>query len=281
MKNKWKLYLGFILLISMLILAACGSSEEANSETNGEGSSGEAEKKLVLQVGTDAAFAPFEYMDKGEIVGFDVDLLAAVMEEAGYEYELKNVGWDPLFASLQGKDLDIGVAGITINAERKQTFDFSLPYFESTHMIVFNAGDDISSAKDLKELKIGVQNGTTGQTAAEKVVGENADNMLKYETTAVAFMALANGDVDAVVTDNVVANEYVKNNPDANVETITDKENFEAEFYGWMFPKDSKIKADLDEALTAVIENGKYQEIYKEWFGVEADTDALLEAATD
>ncbi|QDP41821.1 basic amino acid ABC transporter substrate-binding protein [Radiobacillus deserti] len=276
MKNKTKLFIGFILFACVLTLAACGTTDSKTS-----GAAGETEEKPVLKVGTDAAFAPFEYMEKGEIVGFDVDLLAAVMEEAGYEYELENVGWDPLFASLQAKDLDIGVSGITINDERKQTFDFSVPYFESTHMIVFNEGGNIQSAEDLKEITIGVQNGTTGQTAAEKIVGKNADNMLKYETTAVAFMALANGDVEAVVTDNVVANEYVKNNPDANVESITDKENFDAEYYGFMFPKDSKLKAELDKALTTIIENGTYQDIYQKWFGAEADTEALLEAAAE
>ncbi|MRH44264.1 transporter substrate-binding domain-containing protein [Aquibacillus halophilus] len=273
-KNLSYIYLS-ILLAGLLVLVACGT----NTDDGASGDDTTTDEKPVLQVGTDAAFAPFEYMETGEIVGFDVDLLAAVMEEAGYDYELENVGWDPLFASLQAEDIDLGISAITINDDRKESYDFSVPYFESTHMIVFNEGAGITSAADLEGIKIGVQNGTTGEDAAEKVVGENSSNISKYDTTALAFVAMANGDVEAVVTDNVVAAEYTKNNPDANVEAITDTESFDSEFYGLMFPKGSEYTDDLSAALTTVIENGTYEEIYQEWFGKEPDVDALLNAA--
>ncbi|WP_186578573.1 basic amino acid ABC transporter substrate-binding protein [Aquibacillus kalidii] len=280
-KNLSFLYVGF-LLIGMLFLAACGTNEtKDSSENNGsesEGNSESAEKK-VLQVGTEATFAPFEYMEKGEIVGFDADLLKAVMKEAGLDYEFKNVGWEAMLASVQGEDLDFGVAGITINDKRKESYDFSVPYFQSTHVIVFNEGENITSAADLEGIKVGVQTGTTGADAAEKVLGENNKNISKYETQALAFMALKNGDVSAVVTDNVVAAEYVKNNPDAGVEMITDEASFESEYYGFMFPKGSEYKEEISEALATVIDNGTYQEIYKEWFGNDADIDALKKAA--
>ncbi|WP_407270246.1 basic amino acid ABC transporter substrate-binding protein [Radiobacillus sp. PE A8.2] len=283
----------FMLLLGLLVLAACGTStndeENATSGDAGttdnapaEGTNDEAaEEKPVLRIGTDAAFAPFEYMETGEMVGFDVDLLAAVMEEAGYEYELEDAGWDPLFAYLQSEDLDLGVSAITITEERLESYDFSAPYFQSTHMIVFNEGGSITSANDLEGIKIGVQTGTTGEEAAEKIVGENNENISKYDTTAVAFLALANGDIEAVVTDNVVAAEYVKNNPNAGVEAITDEENFESEYYGYMFPKGSEIVDEISAALTTVIENGTYNEIYQEWFGNEAEIDKLLEAAQE
>src|SRR5690606_3350028 len=120
-------------------------------------------------VGTEATFAPFEFMEKGEVTGFDVDLLNAVAEEAGYEVKIDNTGWDAMFAGLQSKQLDIGMAGVTITDERVESYDFSDPYFESKTMIAFKEGKvDIKTAKDLKGKKLGVQNGTTGQFAAEK-----------------------------------------------------------------------------------------------------------------
>ncbi|WP_407652123.1 basic amino acid ABC transporter substrate-binding protein [Aquibacillus koreensis] len=268
-----------LIMIGLLFLAACGTADDATADSNAEGQAEENAEKPVLRVGTEATFAPFEFLEKGEIVGFDADLLDAVLTEAGYEYEYENVGWDPMMASLQNKDMDFGAAAITINDDRKQTYDFSVPYFKSTHMIVFNEGAGFTSAKDLEGIKIGVQNGTTGESAAEKVVGEKNSNILKYDSTAVAFLALKNGDVDAVVTDNVVADEYVEKNPDANVEAITDDETFSAEYYGFMFPKGSELVAEVDAALTTVIENGTYAKIYKEWFGAEPNTDVLLEAA--
>ncbi|WP_335872464.1 basic amino acid ABC transporter substrate-binding protein [Bacillus sp. 2205SS5-2] len=272
MRKSWKKrILAFMTISALALLTACGS------ETSGDGD-GDGDGKKTLKVGTDAAFAPFEYMDKGEIVGFDVDFLDAVMKEAGYEYELKNIGWDPLFAAVQaGNEVDLAVSGITINDKRKQTYDFSRPYFESTHMIMFNEGVKIESAQDLKGLKVGVQNGTTGQAAAEKILGENSSDIMKYENNVVAIMALDQGDVDAVVTDNTVVNEYVKNNPNKSFLTIEDPENFESEFYGLMFPKGSDIEEEISAAIKEVIESGKYAEIYEEWFGADPNTGILLE----
>jgi glutamine transport system substrate-binding protein len=265
-----------VLACLLAIMTACGQNE-SSSTSNAEGDS---EKKEKLIVGTDAAFAPFEYMDKGEIVGFDIDFLDAVMKEAGYEWEAKNIGWDPLFEAVrQGKEVDMAISGITINEDREKTFDFSNPYFESTHMVMFKEGTDIQTAKDIEGLTVGVQNGTTGQAAAEKIMGDKSSSIKKFENNVVAIMALKNNDVEAVVTDNTVVNEYVKNNPDDNFQTIEDPENFESEFYGLMFPKDSELKAEFDAAIKEVIESGEYAKIYEEWFGKEPNTDTLLEQA--
>lgn len=266
---------GFLAgLIMMLIISlfGCGQGEEKASNENAA-----KEEKEKIVVATEAAFAPFEYMDKGEVVGFDIDFLDAVMKEVGYEYDVKNIGWDPLFAAVQGKEVDMAVSAITINDKRKQTYDFSVPYFQSTHMILVPEGSDIQNANDLEGKVVGVQNGTTGQAAVEKIFGEENENIKKFENSVVAIMELLNGGVDAVVTDNTVVNEYLKNNPDKNLVGIEDPNNFESEFYGLMFPKGSELKEELDAAIKTVIENGTYTEIYKKWFGTEPNVDVLLE----
>ncbi|KQC46081.1 glutamine ABC transporter substrate-binding protein [Geobacillus sp. Sah69] len=252
-----------------MALAACGKSTETSSPSGAE-----KEGKQKITVGTDAAFAPFEYMQKGKIVGFDADLLDAVMKEAGLDYELKNIGWDPLFASLQSKEIDMGISGITITDERKQSYDFSAPYFEATQVILVKQGSPVKNALDLKGKTIGVQNATTGQEAAEKLFGKG-DHIKKFETSVVAIMELLNGGVDAVITDNAVANEYMKNNPDKKLQVIEDPQNFASEYYGMIFPKDSELKAKVDEALQKVIDSGKYAEIYKKWFGKEPNMEGL------
>jgi glutamine transport system substrate-binding protein len=263
LKNlKVKGLLILIVVALMIITSACGTS-------------GSGEKLLV---GTDAAYAPFEYLEEGKIVGFDIDVLEAVMKEAGYDYEVKNLGWEPLFETLRGGNADLGISAITINDERKATFDFSRPYFESANMILVPEGSDIKTAKDLVGKKVGVQNGTTGAAAVEKLLGENHPDIAKYENNVLAIMSLKSGEVDAVVADNTVVEEYVENNPDDNFIAISDTENFEAELYGLMFPQDSELREEINEALKTVIENGTYAKIYKEWFGSTPDVDVLLNA---
>lgn len=264
----------FILVISLIIFtAACGNEPSQNVNASVEG-------EKVLLVGTDAVTPPFVYLDKGEIIGFDVELIGAILDEAGYKYKVENVGWDPLFALVENGEVDIGITSITITDDRKQTYDFADPYFESKLMILAKEGTDIKNALDLKDKKVGVQNATTGQIALEKIVGENNPSILKYETLGVAFMALKNGDIEAVITDNTVANEYVKNNPNDKFVAIADDENFEPEYYGILFKKGNSLSSDINNALKTVIDNGTYSKIYEKWFGASPDIDKIKALST-
>ncbi|MFD2216681.1 MULTISPECIES: basic amino acid ABC transporter substrate-binding protein [Metabacillus] len=270
---KKGLFVSVLMLSFMFLLAACGTSQET---TSGEGSeAGETEEKKTLRVVTDAAYAPFEYQDKGEIIGFDVDFIEAVAEEAGYEIEIEHVGWDPLFVEIKDEIADFGISAITINDDRKQTYDFSVPYFLSTNKILVPEGSDIASAADLEGKVVAVQAGTTGQEAVEGIMGKNNKNMKQFENNNLAIMELTSGGADAVVADNTVVEEYVKNNPDQKLTVVEDADSFASEYYGLMFPKGSELKAEFDEAINKVLDSGKYAEIYNEWFGSDPDIENL------
>ncbi|HYK71537.1 MAG TPA: basic amino acid ABC transporter substrate-binding protein [Pseudoneobacillus sp.] len=263
----------FIMLTAFtLILSACGTSKVSTDE--GKNGSGDDNKK-TLRVVTDAAYAPFEYMDKDKIVGFDADFIKAVVKEAGYKMELVHVGWDPIFVEIEGKLADVAISSITINDERKQSYDFSLPYFLSTNKILVPKGSDIKSAEDLKGKTVAVQNGTTGQEVVEELLGKNNKDIKKFENNNLAILELTSGGADAVVADNGVVESYAANNPDQKLEVLTDSGTFSAEFYGLMFPKGSALKADFDKAIKKVFEDGTYTDIYKKWFGQEPDLDTI------
>ncbi|MDQ0219168.1 basic amino acid ABC transporter substrate-binding protein [Peribacillus cavernae] len=259
-------------MVFVFVLAACGAEK-----TTGDGQGGSDTEKKSVRVVTDANYAPFEYMDGGKIVGFDVDFVNAVAKEAGYDVKIENVGWDPLFLEVKNKSADMGMSAITINDERKQTYDFSVPYFLSTNKILVPEGSDIKSAEDLKGKTVSVQNATTGQSSAEKLLGKNSKDIKKFKNNNLAILELTKGGADAVVADNTVIEEYAKNNPKQKLVVIEDSKAFEAEFYGLMLPKGSNVKADFDEATKKIIDNGKYTEIYKKWFKVEPDLDKLKE----
>ncbi|WP_251550877.1 basic amino acid ABC transporter substrate-binding protein [Neobacillus muris] len=262
--KKFKL-LAMAAAVFLFFLSACGTSE-----TSGDSGSGGDGGKKTLRIVTDAAYAPFEYQDKGDVVGFDIDFIKAVAKEAGYEAKVEHVGWDPLFVEIKGKTADAAVSAITINDERKQTYDFSVPYFLSTNKIMIPKDSPIKSAEDLKDKVVAVQNGTTGQEAVEALLGAENKNIKKFKDNNLAIMELKGGGADAVVADNTVIEEYVKNNPKENFVVIEDPV-FEKEFYGVMFPKASKLKAEFDKAIKALMENGEYAKIYNDWFKVDPD----------
>ncbi|TYP70793.1 basic amino acid ABC transporter substrate-binding protein [Paenibacillus methanolicus] len=270
-----KLKLLSIIALLVVVLAACGSKndEGTNNAANG-GSGGEDAKTYVIA--SDASYAPMEYMDKEDLVGFDIDFLKAVMEEAGLKYEVKNVAWETMLGSVQqGKDYDGAISAVTITDKRQETYDFTLPYFESTNMILVKEGSGIKSAQDLKDKTVAVQISTTADEIMTGIMGNGNTKLKRFESNTLAFMDMDQGGADAVVADIAIVQEYLKNNPDKKYESVTDA-SFASEYYGILLPKDSELKAKLDPAVKAVIENGKYAEVYKTWFGDEPDTTNLL-----
>ncbi|WP_102347776.1 basic amino acid ABC transporter substrate-binding protein [Bacillus sp. Marseille-P3661] len=284
MKSKTiKSMLLFLLISFVLVLGACGQSEtapeeptdtETTEETQGDQQEPASKEKVI--VGTNAFFAPFEFMETGKVVGFDIDLISAVLDEAGYEYEIQNNGWEALFQNVQNESVDIGASAITITDDRKQSYDFSSPYFEARQMILVPEGSDIKGYSDLNDKLIGVQNGTTGDFAAQEILGEKSTNVKKYEDAPTAIMAMLRGETDAVIADNAVVKYYITSNPDQKVVAIDDAENFESEYYGILIQKgNEQLKTDVNAALKTIMENGKFTEIYKKWMGEEPNLEAL------
>ncbi len=264
-------FLVFAVVASLLlILTGCGKDKEVVTTGKEEDANGK-----TLRIVTDANYAPFEFLEGNKVVGFDIDFIKAVAKEAGYEAKVESVGWDPIFVEIESKRADVAVSAITVNDERKQTYDFSVPYFLSTNKILVPEKSDIKSGDELKGNSIAVQTGTTGQEAVEKLLGKNHKDIKKFENNNLAIQELLQGGAAAVVADNTVVEEYVKNNPDQKLKVVEDSQAFNEEFYGLMFPKGSELKADFDKAVNAIYENGKYAEIYKEWFGVEPDLETL------
>jgi glutamine transport system substrate-binding protein len=266
MRKAWSLAL--VAMFVLLVTSGCGQKEK---------SGGSAPK--VYKFATDATYAPMENMDKDKIVGFDIDFLAAVMEEAGLEYTISNVGWENMLESVKnGNEYDGGISSISINDDRKQSYDFSIPYFESTNMILVKEGSDIKTALDLKDKKVAVQGSTTADILMTGILGEGNTALKRFDSNALALLELASNGVDAVVADIAIVQEYVKNNPDKKFIGILDRENFDSEFYGIAFPKGSELKAKLDPAIKTVLESDKYKEIYAKWIGGDVDTSSVLNA---
>lgn len=263
MKMKKKISVIMLLLVLVVLFAGCGSNGGEKSAS-----------KKKLQIITYANWNPFEYLDNGKLVGFDVELVQAVAKEAGYECEVTNVGWDAMFEQLRSNTADAGISGITITDSRKQTYDFSEPYFVSKQSIVVKENSSIQSGEDLKGKMIAVQSGSTGQEAVEKLIGKNNEK-IKLIKSGLTYMEVINGSVEAVVGDDTSNQQFLLNNKDKGLKIIQDEKTFAPEYFGIMYPKNSAVKADFDKALTKLYENGTYAEIYKKWFKVEPNMEEL------
>ena len=257
-------------LLVGLVLAACGKQEPPApaAPVPAPVVSAPAPAAKVYVVGTDAAYAPFESQnEKGEIVGFDIEVVQAVAQKAGIEVKFLNTPWEGIFNTLNQGDRDLLVSAITITDERKQTMDFSAPYFDAQQLIAVKKDSKIAKFADLKKLKVGVQNGTTGDEVVTKLQGKESVNIKRFESTPLALKELEGGGVDAVVADNGVVVHYVNNNANSQFKTISDT-SFASEQYGLAVKKgNAELLVILNKGLADVKADGTYQQIYTKYFG--------------
>ncbi len=231
------------VLVAGLLLSGCGGGTDK------------------IRVATDATWPPFEYVDTdtNAIVGFDVDLFNAIAKKAGLEVEWINVEWDPLLAGVAQGTYDAAISSITIKESRKAEMDFSDPYYIAGQIIVVRTDSAIAGAGDLPGKTVGVQSGTTGDDEVREMDGVNVTG---YDEIGMAFVALMNKQVDAVVCDTPVASGYV-----GKYDTLkTAGEVLTTEEYGIAMPKGSdELMGKINKALAEVLSEGIIDQLVEKW----------------
>lgn len=267
MNPKRKLLLTLVTLSAGLLLAACQKPASTAAEAPAPAASAPAPAAKVYVVGTDPTYAPFEFQnEKGEIVGFDIDVMAAVAKAAGIEVKFVSTPWEGAFNALAQGDRDVLVSAVTITDERKQTLDFSESYFEARQLIAVPEKSKVTKLEALKRSKIGVQTSTTGEEVVAKLLGKNSANIKRFESTPLALSELAAGGVDAVVADNGVVTHYLANNPASKFKAVSDA-SFAPEQYGIAVKKgNAELLGKINTGLAAIKADGSYQLIQDKYF---------------
>ncbi|MGB9952628.1 basic amino acid ABC transporter substrate-binding protein [Haloarcula marismortui] len=223
-----------------------------------------------ITAGTAPGFPPFEMKQDGELVGFDIDLLEAVVDETDYtlagweEFEFKS-----LIPALTNENIDVVAAGMTINDERDETIDFTDPYYSSNQAIVVREDGDFApeSMSDLSGRPVGAQKGTTGESTVQSELIEpgNLDesNYNSYGNYVLAVEDLQNGNIDAVVIDEPVAQTFAAQRPVTIAFTYETGENFG---FG-VREGDDEFTQALNDGLSAVRDGNTYQDLTNKWFG--------------
>lgn len=254
-----------ILCILMLSTLMCSVQKEENSVKE--------ENKLPskLVVGLDDTFAPMGFKnDKGEIVGFDIDLAKEVAKRLNMEVEFKSINWDSKILDLNSGSIDVIWNGLTITPERSEQTEMSKPYMSNNQAIVVKEGSNIKSKEDLKGKIVGVQNQSSGE---EKIISEGADKTFKelkgYPQYDQAFMDLDAGRIEAIVVDEMFA-KYIKNTKETQsgkkLYTILE-DNFGLEDCGIAAKKGNKVLIDaINKTIEEMKADGTYNEISSRWF---------------
>ncbi|KXA16161.1 putative arginine ABC transporter, periplasmic arginine-binding protein ArtJ [Fusobacterium equinum] len=214
----------------------------------------------TLYVGTNAEFAPFEYLEKGKVTGFDMELMNALAKEMKMDVKIENMAFDGLLPALQMKKVDVVIAGMTETPERKKAVSFTKPYFKAKQVIITKKGKDIKDFKELSGKKVGVMLGFTGDAVVSDIKGVKVQ---RFDATYSAVMALEKGKVDAVVADSEPAKKYIASYKDLAIASAKAEE----EDYAIAVRKNDKALLDnLNKALVKVKSNGTYDALLKKYF---------------
>ncbi|MDY6231426.1 transporter substrate-binding domain-containing protein [Peptostreptococcus porci] len=201
------------LLVAAVSIAAIGCSKkdasDSDTQTTSKSTLESIKAKGTLVVGTAPGYPPFEFIKstdgKSEVVGADIDLANKVAEKLGVKLEIKTMDFDSLIPALVSDKIDMAITGMTPTDERKKTIDFSDVYFTGTNSLIVKAdfNKKAETADDLKQLKIGVQKGSTQEIlAVEKLKVPNTKSLLNIPDLV---SDLKNGNIEAVIASSTVA----------------------------------------------------------------------------
>ena len=193
-------------------LAACGgntSTDANNDAANDSNASGDGKTWVIA---SDTVFKPFEYTDaSGNFVGIDVDIVAAIAEDQGFDYEIKSLGWDAAIAACQSGQADGMIAGASITDERKESgWIFSDGYYQTTQTMTVAADSDIAGFEDLSGKTVAVKTGTQGATYAESLKDEYGFTITYFEDSPTMYQAVLGGQAVACFEDTPVMAASIK-----------------------------------------------------------------------
>lgn len=253
MKKKLKKLLAIAIMGAMVFsLAACGDKKD---DSTGETQTKESD---TLIVGTEAGFAPYEYMDGDKVVGIDMDIAKAIADAMGKELEIKNMDFDGALIAVQNGKVDFVAAGVSVNDERKQVMDFSTEYVNSTEVVVVNKENPtVASIDDLNDKVIGVQQGNIADFWVSSEDNVKPADIKRYTKFVQAAEDLKNGKIDCIVMDQYPAQELVGAN---DTLTILDGVLFEDKYAIAVKKGNQELLDQINDTIAKLTEEGKIEE---------------------
>ena len=250
------------LAIGALSLTACGGDDAGASDEAANGF--DLVSEGTLTVCSDIPFVPFEYEENGEYTGFDMDLVKEIATGLDLELAVQDAGFEGIASGtvLAANQCDLSASAITITPEREDAMGFSDPYYDSLQSLLVPADSTAKSLEDMAGKKIGIQQGTTGETYARDNAPSDAE-VISYQTDAELFQALQAGNIAGILQDLPVNLGHTDGDSFTIAATYAT-----GEAYGLAMKKEGseKLVEEVNKQLAAMRENGKYTELYDKYF---------------
>ena len=252
----------FAMLLAVLMLATCFTAcAKEKGDANSDYDYIKNKGKLIVGI-TD--YAPMDYKDdNGEWTGFDAEFARLFAKELGVEVEFFIIAdWSKKFVELSTKNIDCVWNGMTITNEALLNAKVSDPYVQNKQVVVAKADkiETIKTAADLKDLKVAVENGSAGQSAAE---GAEVKEIIAVQDQAAALLEVKAGTSDACIIDSTMASAMTGEGTDyaelAAGISLTD------ELYGVAFRKNSDVTDKFNAFMAKLVEDGTLEKLAEKY----------------
>lgn len=266
---KKSFILSFIALIFILVLSACGSSEEnaGNGDSGSDSDNKNLYKKIQdkgeILIGTEGTYPPFTFHNKeGKLTGFDVEIAREVADRIGVKAVFKETKWDAMFAGLNSGRFDMVANQVGTTPKRKEKYAFSEPYTQSSAVLVTHKeNNEIKGFEDLK----GVPSAQSLTSNYADIAKEHGADVTSVEGFKEAMQLISSKRVDATINDRLSVLDFLNEQKDAPVKIVDRKENASQTAFAFRQGSEKLIEA-INKALAEMKEDGTYLEISKKWF---------------
>jgi cystine transport system substrate-binding protein len=247
-----------------MVVTGCGTQTTKVEESKQQTLLDTVRQRGMIKVGTEGTYPPFTFKnEKGELDGFDVDIINEVAKRLGIKAEFVSTEWKAMFAGLDSERFDVIANQVMINSERQKKYDFSLPYTVSGGQVIVNRDTvDINGLEDLKGRKVGVTQGSNWEAIAKKA----GANIQYYTGANEVFADLAAKRIEAALNDRLFIAEYLLKNPNQQLKVVG--QSIDSGQSAFAFRKGSpELIEAVNKVLKEIQADGTYLKISQKWFG--------------
>ena len=269
MKKLLALAAAGVLAAGCIALAGCGSDNQSSSDQNSNSTATAGDLGLIadgtLKVAVSPDYPPFENLENGEYVGFEIELCEALAAEMGLQVEFVPMQFDAIVPAIAaGGQADIGASGFSVTPERAEQINFTSTFYVDDQAVAVMGDSPLASdtsALNSADVTIAVQSGTTGESYAR----ENYPNatIQPYGNSTDAFAAMQAGQADAVCTNMAVVNKMIAT---AYNDAVVVATSATGEEYAMVVSQDNEaLLAAVNDALATLQANGTIDQLLETW----------------
>ncbi len=262
--SKISVFVSFYLIVLIIcagVLTACGPSVE-----NGSASGSETQKLTTystkLLVGSDTTYPPFEYLEDGKIIGFDIDMASEIAERLKRQLEIVPITWDSSYDMPEDIKTDMIISAVTGAGDKEELADFSEPYYIMEYILITLSETELKLREDLKNKKIGMLTDKSEDLPAQYLKDYTIET---YSDVIMMIEGLKNKDIEGVLISIPLGKSIIEENN--GLFSIVEIVKSERE-YNIVFPEGSPLKDEVNSILEEMQADGTYQEIHDKWFAI-------------